>query len=222
MKHDEKGLVKDWKNGEDIHRFDWDLSLLSKDLYKIRDFKEHMMKLMLTNGWIATHFKAEQDRVGSWEERYWQCVTIDWNCIEFYNLLELGREESGREDAGQWIVASFGELNFLHRTKLEWFHDIKLLHCLSLIIDSSTKACRTGEAWGERSSLELGDNGHTSWLVLACLQRSVVKDDWLWCGKESILTKYMSWHMMVRDMVRMRRKKYIYKRLICVARKGTG
>ena len=115
---------------------------------------------MLMNGWIATHFKAEQDRVGSWEERYWQCVTIDWNCIEFDNLLELGREESGGEDAGQWIVASFGELNFLHRTKLEWFHDIKLLHCLSLIIDSSTKACRTGEAWGERSSLELGDNGH--------------------------------------------------------------
>ena len=60
-----------------------------------------MMKLMLMNGCIATHFKAEQDRVGSWEERYWQCVTIDWNCIEFDNLLELGREESGGEDAGQ-------------------------------------------------------------------------------------------------------------------------
>ena len=113
MKHDKKGLVKDWKNGEDIHRFDWDLSLLSKDLYKIRDFKEHMMKLMLMNGWIATYFKAEQDRVGSWEERYWQCVTIDWNCIEFYNLLELGREESGREDAGQWIVASLWRIKFL-------------------------------------------------------------------------------------------------------------
>ena len=90
MKHDKKGLVKDWKNGEDIHRFDWDLSLLSKDLYKIQDFKEHMMKLMLMNGWIAKHFKAEQDRVGklggeilamcdNWLELHWilQLVGID-------------------------------------------------------------------------------------------------------------------------------------------------
>ena len=22
----------------------------------------------------------------SWEERYWQCVAIDWNGIEFYNF----------------------------------------------------------------------------------------------------------------------------------------
>ena len=82
------------------------------------------------------------------------------NWLELHWILQfVGIGERRIWERRCWPVNS-GELNFLHRTKLEWFHDIKLLHCLSLIIDSSTKACRTGEAWGERSSLELGDNGH--------------------------------------------------------------
>ena len=42
----------------------------------------------------------------SWEERYWQCVAIDWNGIEFYKFFEESRRENLGENLGEKMTVA--------------------------------------------------------------------------------------------------------------------